>query len=67
MGLLLRQRKLIEKNCLWVNVIKLVCHPERSADSAKPKDPFLMRKDGFFGSPSTMLGVAQNDTAFLIF
>ncbi len=24
------------------NVIRLVCHPERSAEGAKPKDPFLM-------------------------
>ena len=32
------------------NVIKVVCHPERSAESAKSKDPFLIRNYGFFDS-----------------
>ena len=41
------------------------CHSERSIEDAKPKNPFLqIRGDGSFDSPSTTLGVAQDDKAF---
>ena len=42
------------------------CHPERSAESAKSKEPFLSGNYGFFDSLSPMLEVAQNDTGFYL-
>ena len=47
------------------NVIKIGCHPERSAESTKPKDPFSNGYYGFFDSLSATLEVAQNDLFFL--